>query len=450
MKKIVNVLAILSLSVLLLSSCALLGFGSSSSSGESGGGSSVSELTYQISSNSVAGLEKTSVFVADLDLFDDMYWLVAYDPKYLTLDNETTDDFSPVEIYHLDADLIDGRLYEIVDASYAERSSGGYDICADEIVFTAKNVDTPVSTVVDVWSILESRISYNSGSSYLAASATGDITMNITPTVATEMADTPTTRLYGLTADETLDINAYGLDTRGVIADAVSCGTLRYSSLNAARHDYRIYLDVAAPYEDVLSVTFDEDDLSENFREYSSSSSSQSFQFYLVPGRGFADSAAYADEEDVVINVRICDDTDGNIYQGIVSYPVETFGNSMCEITGVMASTNAMEGAAALVDTRVSIDASISAFSPEDRFSRVRVYVFDSNGERVYSGNRSISTNNTALEGMISGGWGSDTPFEYNSFTFVPEKTGTYTVMVFGFDSDGYNMCRLNSTIQVI
>lgn len=268
---------------------------------------------------------------------------------------------------------------------------------------------------------------------------------------AIEMAADEMTRLYNPVSDEVMvNLSApSNLEVRGFVPCSLERTGFEYDSLNLTSHDYQITI-IPQNYAQYLTVSFDDETVVPSM-EYTTSSSSRDITYYVLVDSDIMEAEEYANGEDVQLRVFITDLTDSNIYYTDVYYPIEDYSGSMCSFTAVYAATNGNMAAGALVGTKVYVDASMEAFSAEDGFSNVMIGIFDPSGKLVANGSTWINNVGDAANGTVSSGWdGATEPFtKSGKFSFIPEAAGTYTVTLYGYDNDGYNLTAASGTFEV-
>ncbi len=432
MARKIRTIALLLIAAAVLSSCSIL-FGSFGGNTATSYYANVTtdESLYVYNPELGISVNRYDVFCLGVDYSEDnpFYRVVTYDPDEVIL---LTHDYSSINEEELAAN--DFAEDEEVNVAVVTGSDPIYFVpCADESASTTVTVE-PVS---DDFSRNYEKFGF---------------TVNITVPETVEMADTASTRLYGLDfsgslINETLD----GVELRGVRYFSTNRVEVRYSSMTASLHDYVATVTSEGAYPNDQVKVFFNSEMTEATHKYSTSSSSYSLSFYVTLSPDL-ESEAYKNKEDLTLRLNIYDKTDGVAYTDTFSIPITTLDDSMSEITGFAASTNGVAGAPAMVDTRVAVDASFEAFSEFDRFRTVRMVVRDPNSEDVMDHRGSVWPNGSATVGTAAGGWGETELFADGKYfaSFIPKEAGTYKVNVYGYDDDGYNFCAKTFEFEVV
>lgn len=426
-KKIKSIFVVF-LSLIVLSSCSVLGgfIGGSDVSAMYAVEDGNSESIEEGQSLDANYFQRISLAVSDSSYYVTTESLVIYDPEMFTLLTDVNEEKTEEAYAEFKLSNDDGMVKVVVDDPY---------VVLRPINKTVGNTTVTIECLSNV-AKFSKPFTFN---------------INIVEPNIVEMADEGTTRLYGILPAETLEaVTLDNLKVRGILWGEQDL-EVDYSSLNATSHEYKASVSVLGEYADCIVPFFGTMEEPLLFTEYKTSNKGTTIRFSIwVDLVDLTKTESYKNREDVTFQLTVLDKTDGVYYTGTFSYPIITFEDSMSDFTEFVAATNGTAGAPALVGTKVQVDARMEAFSEFDRFNNVKVVITDPDFDEVMNSHSYVSRNGEATVGTIGGGWGETELFSSNRFSFVPEKAGTYTARVYGYDDNGYNLCREVYDFEVV
>lgn len=358
-------------------------------------------------------------------------YVVEYDPELLDFAGENAADKVDEFLEENKYSVPEGRALAVVE---------GDVLYAGFIVKSVISEDGSASTMTTIRAMALSNA--------VSCSNWADVQVNVaTISKVARMAEDESTRLYMAMLDPMM-ITRYSLYTRGIVDDDFTRITFSCSNLNSVMHDYKISV-VPLNYEDNVLCGFLDYKRDFVYTEELTTSNDLEFEFCVKPYQSLYQSEEFLRGDGLELQVQIYDKTDSVIYFADFEVPFESFDNALSGVVEIKAATNGKEKAGALVETDVWVDAELEAYSVDDRFSYVMLVIYDPAGEKVFDNMINLAnTNNGALSGSLSG-WGKDV-FSSRKFVFVPKTTGTYNVVVYTYDSYGYNLNRFIGTIDVV